>query len=374
MYKAFRDRIGFVEEKNKSEVWKLDNYIRMCNLVLDVVNQDSELIELSENRLDDSCYQDKAYHLLSMDVVYYGSKMEDKSELPEEVKARETQPVLEEHIPKNTILYGPPGTGKTYHTVIYAVAIIENRELEAVEAEDYNEVLKRYNEYKTEGFVEFTTFHQTYGYEEFIEGIKPIMQNDSDEQSDIQYEISAGLFKSFCDKTGRPVLKSQKADIGLNNSPTVWKVSLEGTGNNQTRTECMENGHIRVGYDSYGGNISSDTNFDEGGKNVINAFVYKMKIGDVILSCFSSTTIDAIGVVTGEYEWHDEYDHFKRLRKVNWIVKGIQKDITEINNGATLTLSSVYKLNIALSDVMDIVAENAPAITDVSEKKKIMFL
>ena len=108
----------------------------MCNLVLDVVNQDSELIELSKNRLDDSCYQDEAYHLLSMDVVYYGSKMEDKSELPAEVKARETQLVLEEHIPKNTILYGPPGTGKTYHTVIYAVAIIENKELEAVEIED----------------------------------------------------------------------------------------------------------------------------------------------------------------------------------------------------------------------------------------------
>ena len=55
----------------------------------------------------------------------------------------------------NTILYGPPGTGKTYHTVIYAVAIIENKELSAVEKEDCAEVLERYNEYKAQGRMEY---------------------------------------------------------------------------------------------------------------------------------------------------------------------------------------------------------------------------
>ena len=273
------------------------------------------------------------------------------------------------NIAKNTILYGPPGTGKTYNTVRYAVAIIENKKLAEVN-EDYDDVLKRYNRYKAEGFIEFTTFHQSYGYEEFIEGIKPVLQNDSDEQTDIQYEIAPGLFKSFCEKASRPTLKKQKMDIGLNNTPTIWKVSLERTGDNPTRTECMDNDHIRVGYDSYGGDITSDTNFDKGGKNVINAFVSKMKIGDIVLSCYSSTTIDAVGVITGDYEWHDEYDRYKRLRNVNWIVKGIREDITEINNGATLTLSSVYRLNISLADVMDIITKNAPAATEVSGKNK----
>lgn len=273
-------------------------------------------------------------------------------------------------VSKNTILYGPPGTGKTYNTVVYAVAIIENKKLQAVKDEDYDDVLARYNEYKADGLIEFTTFHQSYGYEEFIEGIKPIMDNNDDEQNDIQYQISSGLFKSFCDKAGRPILKQKKKDIGLNSSPTIWKVSLEGTGDNPTRKECMDKGHIRIGYDSYGEKISSDTNFADGGKNVINAFIYKMKVGDIVLSCYSATTIDAIGVVTGEYEWHDEYEHYKRLRKVNWLVKGISEDITEINNGSTLTLSSVYKLNVSLADVMDIVTRKAPATTAVEEKKK----
>lgn len=273
-------------------------------------------------------------------------------------------------VSQNTILYGPPGTGKTYNTVVYAVAIIENKKLQAVKEEDYSKVLKRYNEYKAEELIEFTTFHQSYGYEEFIEGIKPIIDNTDDEQNDIQYEIASGLFKNFCDKAGRPVLKQEKKDIGLNNSPTVWKVSLEGTGDNPTRNECMKNGHIRVGYDSYGENISSDTNFTEGGRNVINAFIYKMKVGDIVLSCYSAMTIDAIGIVTGDYEWHEEYNHYKRLRKVDWLVQGINEDITEINNGSTLTLSSVYKLNISLDDVMEIVAKKAPVTTAVEDKKK----
>lgn len=273
-------------------------------------------------------------------------------------------------ISKNTILYGPPGTGKTYNTVVYAVAIIENKKLQAVKDEDYSEVLARYHEYKAEELIEFTTFHQSYGYEEFIEGIKPVMDNIDEEQTDIQYQVSPGLFKRFCDRAGSPILKQKKKDIGLNSAPTVWKISLEGTYDNPTRTECMQNGHIRVGYDRYGENISDDTNFVDGGRNVINAFIYKMKVGDIVLSCYSATTIDAIGVVTGGYEWHEEYEHYKRLRKVDWIVKDIREDIVGINNGRTLTLSSVYKLTISLADVMEIIARKAPAITAAEEKKK----
>lgn len=288
---------------------------------------------------------------------------------PDVVEEEVSEITQKTDVAKNTILYGPPGTGKTYNTVIYAVAIIENKLLDDVKKESYSGVLERYNQYKADGFIEFTTFHQSYGYEEFIEGIKPVMDN-TDDQTDIQYQISSGLFKSFCDNAGHPVLRQEKSDIGINMSPTIWKVSLEGTGDNPTRKECMENGHIRIGYDSYGKDITSETSFVNGGKNVINAFISKMKIGDIVLSCYSSTTIDAVGIVTGDYEWHDEYEHYKRLRKVNWVVKGIREDITGINDGSTLTLSSVYKLNIALADVMDIIARKAPESTKVEDKKK----
>ena len=103
-------------------------------------------------------------------------------------------------------------------------------------------------------------------------------------------------------------------DLGIGKSPTVWKVSLEGTGDNPTRTECLANGHIRIGWDNYGETITDATDYSkDGGSTVLNAFYNRMQIGDIIMSCYSSKTIDAIGVVTGEPEWHDEYQNYKRL-------------------------------------------------------------
>lgn len=276
----------------------------------------------------------------------------------------------------NTILYGPPGTGKTYNTVVYAVAVIENKPVASIKAESYSAVLERYNAYKTDGLIEFTTFHQSYGYEEFIEGIKPVMDSD-DEHSDIQYSIEDGLFKAFCNKASMPTTKKANVDLGLNKTPTIWKVSLWSTGDNPTRTECLENGHIRIGWDDYGPDITDDTDFSEnGGKNVLNSFIYKMKVGDIVFSCYSSTTIDAIGVVTGDYEWcNGQFDDgLNRMRKVNWIVKGINEDIVEINGGSTMTLSTVYKLKVSLADAMALIQKHLPATVQMDDKRNHVFI
>ena len=57
--------------------------------------------------------------------------------------------------------------------------------------------------------------------------------------------------------------------------------------------------------------------YDGEGKRILSAFVYDMKAGDVIMSCYSNQTIDAIGIVTGDYEYDDSFIHYKRVRKVN---------------------------------------------------------
>ena len=271
----------------------------------------------------------------------------------------------------NTILYGPPGTGKTYHTVIYAVAIVENRELASVEAEDYSNVLARYNEYKAQGRIEFTTFHQSYGYEEFIEGIKPSVDSE-DETHDIEYSVQPGIFKRFCERADGPATINMET-FGIKENPNIWKVSLWGTGDNEIRSECLASGHIRIGWDQYGKDITDETDFSEnGGRVVLNAFINRMQVGDIVFSCYSASTIDAIGVVTGEYEWHEEYESFCRLRKVNWIVKGIQEDILDINGGTPMTLASVYRLsNIALPDVYQLIYKYQPVMgLSVSAKAK----
>lgn len=274
----------------------------------------------------------------------------------------------------NTILYGPPGTGKTYHTVIYAVAIIENKNLNAIKAEPYQDVLTRYNKYKAQGRIEFTTFHQSYGYEEFIEGIRPTVVDDGDniEGGNIQYSVQPGTFKKFCEKADRPVpVHTSVGDLGIRDGATVWKVSLESTYDNPTRTECLANDHIRIGWDDYGESITDETDFSkQGGRVVLNAFINKMQIGDIVFSCYSASTIDAIGVVTGEYEWHNEYAYLKRLRKVKWLVKGIQENILSLNGGTPMTLASVYRLsNIAISDVYKLIEKYQPAQQLVEDHK-----
>ena len=145
------------------------------------------------------------------DNDYYHEKISDavKTLLPyyEELMSKEFISADDSPAPaykwdKNLILYGPPGTGKTYMTTYYAVSICEGISVEDVESKygDYSSVIAHYNSLKDEKRIEFTTFHQSYGYEEFIEGIKPDVTKDSNEEhsGDIKYKVEPGVFKSFC--------------------------------------------------------------------------------------------------------------------------------------------------------------------------------
>ncbi|EGJ7803847.1 AAA domain-containing protein, partial [Campylobacter jejuni] len=103
-------------------------------------------------------------------------------------------------IPLNQILYGPPGTGKTYHTIDKALEIISKEEKIQIPSEDDRINRKKlFDEYVKNGQIVFTTFHQSYGYEEFVEGIKPIIDNDENSQ-EVKYEIKDGIFKELCEK------------------------------------------------------------------------------------------------------------------------------------------------------------------------------
>lgn len=112
----------------------------------------------------------------------------------------------------NTILFGPPGTGKTYNSIKYAVDTVDTKFNQDVK--DYTDYIKKFNELKEVGRIAFTTFHQSYGYEEFIEGIKPNLSNSSAEKNSegnkpnlsdnsekkISYKIAEGVFKKCCEE------------------------------------------------------------------------------------------------------------------------------------------------------------------------------
>lgn len=96
----------------------------------------------------------------------------------------------------NSILYGAPGTGKTYATAEYALAIIENRAIDLHRKTDSErkEVMSKYKEYVKKGQIVFTTFHQSYGYEDFIQGLRPDNSGNT-----LSFKTVDGVFKKISD-------------------------------------------------------------------------------------------------------------------------------------------------------------------------------
>ena len=99
--------------------------------------------------------------------------------------------------PLNCILFGAPGTGKTYATAEYALAVIENREVDLSKktVDERKMVMDNYNAYLKKGQIVFTTFHQSYGYEDFIQGMRPDPNSDK-----LSFLYADGVFKKIADE------------------------------------------------------------------------------------------------------------------------------------------------------------------------------
>lgn len=244
----------------------------------------------------------------------------------------------------NMILYGPPGTGKTYNSVNYAVAICEGRPVEEVGRENYPDVLKRYNALRREGRILFTTFHQSYGYEEFIEGIRPVMASDEN-SGGLDYEITDGIFKTICNAARTP------EGTAVDHNASLWFVRLKDSGDNDLKRECFDNGEIRF----------------EGPENPADGFSWeyerlsKMKPGDYVLSYGGkSVYVDGIGVVEDDGPVYDqEKTSYRWTRKVKWLVKNTLIDVKEINGNHYLPNYKITAVNhMKLSDLLRVVEQN----------------
>jgi len=122
----------------------------------------------------------------------YVEDVEDDVEVEDAIESKELPTRSPRIHPLNAILYGAPGTGKTYATAEYAVAIIENRD---IKDEDREELMKKYRELQKEGKITFTTFHQSYGYEDFIQGLRPETKDGV-----MEFKPVDGVFKRIADK------------------------------------------------------------------------------------------------------------------------------------------------------------------------------
>lgn len=95
--------------------------------------------------------------------------------------------------PLNQILYGPPGTGKTFGVVDRAVDILDP-EFAAHWGDDRDQLKRRFDELVEQGLIRFVTFHQSFGYEEFVEGLRA----ETTPEGAISYHVADGVFKALC--------------------------------------------------------------------------------------------------------------------------------------------------------------------------------
>ena len=280
----------------------------------------------------------------------------------------------------NLILFGPPGTGKTYHSVIYAVAICEGRELDEVKKEPYSEVMSRYRELKEDGRIAFTTFHQSYGYEEFIEGIKPKLNSDDDS---LGYIIEDGVFKGFC-KHARSVKVQRAGNLTMKAQPRIWGMLLGGTGMTELKIRCFANNEIRIGFtevndDEVEADIIGDSTASWQAKHMVYDFKYTVEIGDIVVIEKDNRSIDAIGVVTGEYQFDPADEKYPRSRTVKWLAKGIDQDVIQFlpNGRKQLSRFSLFAFDyLGIDTITQILNENTivPVMEVDQETKPYVFV
>lgn len=246
--------------------------------------------------------------------------------------------------PLNTILYGPPGTGKTYATIDEALAILDPSFLDehpevpgmdaAARSERRRQLKERFDALAEAGQVRFVTFHQSFSYEDFVEGLRAVPA----ENGGVRYDVVDGVFKALCDSAAARVTKPHEVPPTISlEGRRIWKMSLGNSVDEvEIYDECMEKGVALLGW---GGGINFAgcktqkdllDRFAAHGKprnsgdyevTAVTHFVLKMKPGDLIVVTEGNYKFRAIGEVTGDYRHLADEEDFDQCREVRWLCR-----------------------------------------------------
>jgi 5-methylcytosine-specific restriction protein B len=257
-----------------------------------------------------------------------GTAGNDTKETEEDV---ENTQGLHTMLPLNTILYGPPGTGKTYNTLNKALQILDP-DFYAENANNRTLLKQRFDDLKERGRIGFVTFHQSFSYEDFVEGLKA----SADDAGRVSYQVEDGIFKRMCESASAKITYQQPAPIDLTGR-RVWKMSLGNTLGEDAYIydDCIQDNVIRLGY-GHGLNFEgcnkqteikqvhqaagvavTDTDYSV---KVTNYFINSMNIGDLVVISAGNHKFRAIGEITGNYVFDaDREDWYKQTRAVRWL-------------------------------------------------------
>ena len=276
--------------------------------------------------------------------------------------------------PTNTVLYGPPGTGKTYETARRAVLICDGTVPSTREA-----LMVRYAALRKEQRISFVTFHQSYGYEDFVEGLRPHVNASGQ----VAYSVLPGVFRRACDAArmrqlvrpgliGKPLQQRTVCKMSLGASWSdegvkVFQYGLEnqcillGYGDEVDFGDCPDEAAIRERLTKEAPEI---TKLDS---HVwyVNFFMHELKIGDIVIVSNGNKSFRGIAEVTGEYEYVEDAP-FHQMRPVKWLaVFEPGKPVGEIFSKG-FSMQTLYKLNPNwlnfdhLEDLLSAAAEESP--------------
>lgn len=253
----------------------------------------------------------------------------------------------EADIPLNQILFGPPGTGKTFATIDEALRILDPGCLRE-HAHDRKALKTRFDQLVTTGHIRFVTFHQSFSYEDFVEGLRA----EANDNKELSYVIEPGVFKRLCDDART---EDALKETGVSSESAVWKISIDGSGMKPSKRYCLEHGEARIGWgktgkltpgaprNAYWDGLEAKT------QGTLNYFSDEMQEGDIVLCLETEDTIGAVGIVTGPYRYEEtappgvigDYQH---VRPVRWLHRDLDLPIAPVNGGRKFVPQTVYRM------------------------------
>ena len=255
-----------------------------------------------------------------------------------------SEPLVNMPSATNLILYGPPGTGKTYATAWEAVWLCIGNDAADPLRGDREALMEEYRRLASEGRIEFVTFHQSFSYEDFVEGLRPTTETElaEDEQGatvatgGFSLKAHHGIFKVISERARLDT--GDDATKRLDRSRPIYKIALGERRREEDRIRRgLDQSQIHI---DWGGDIDwSDERFDDfeeirkewnakkdpnaTGKDpnieMTYAFRSGLQIGDYVVISDGRDSYRAFGKVTGEYEYDPNTSFHPHRRGVEWI-------------------------------------------------------